>query len=261
MGRLNLVDLADPNRSGYAPYISVSQPDDNCQLILTTPAHVSEEHCGVPVAAYSHAACGSVTVDSTFMVQYCCGAEDCNNAGVGLRSLGGKPKKIELTVDGKVVEPAQIGSPPPAIRQLESAKLRTLVKNDDDDDGICDGDWVADEGKEDYTRESDDRQVVYSNFNGGEVQITKTREQSWTQETSASLGFADVLSLGLSFSESYEKSVSDSTSYTYSTKPGQTGSIVFTPTLRCSTGMCKARHLTGRRDTDDGLDRYWHLRR
>jgi hypothetical protein len=49
-------------------------------------------------------------------------------------------------------------------------------------DDKCDkGSWLADAGKEKYTKPSSSTQVVYASGSGpADITITKTREQSWS---------------------------------------------------------------------------------
>lgn len=76
------------------------------------------------------------------------------------------------------------------------------------DDGLCDGKWVPVRSKEDYTRPIDGAQIVSELYTGpGDVQISKTSIQSWSTTIETSLGFADVISLGLSFSSEFSESL------------------------------------------------------
>jgi len=240
-------DFAESDSGGWEAYLDVQDPGDGCKHIITTPADVDVEGCGVPVASFSHAACSVLDMDVTFMYQWCCGSEDCEGAGVSKRGTAGNHRQT-LTVNGTVVEPIQKGSPPSARKRMPQSLFgRSSLLNREEDDGKCDGDWTPDDGAEEFTTESDDRQVVFSDFRGGSVTITETRSQTWTSETSASLGFADVLSLGISMTESFSESVEDSTAYTFDDETGQIGSVVFTPTLKCSTGhgTCDGEDVSG----------------
>lgn len=96
---------------------------------------------------------------------------------------------------------------------------------------------MADEGQESYTRPVDGGQVVYSGIGSGQkVSITHERSTSYTQTLGSDIGFADIFSIGVSFEESMEETTTDGTSHDFTAKEGQTGDVVFTPFLRCSTG-------------------------
>lgn len=237
--------------------MNVEDPGDGCKHMITTPADVDVEECGALVGSWSHAACAVLDMDLTFMYQWCCHG-GCEGAGISKRDAL-EPRVQQLTKNGSVIEPIQVGSPPPTRkrapdslfgrpslldrdeddrRRVPESVFNGPVLNSRDDDGICDGDWQAEgEEWEEYTTTSNERQVVFAGFRGGTVSITKARSQQWTSETSAELGFADVLSLGLSFSESFSETVTDTSAYSFTDETGQIGSIVFTPTLKCSKGM------------------------
>lgn len=52
--------------------IHVTQPDTGCKYIVRSPAGVTiYEGCGIPVVAVTGPVCQKVTLESTFMLQFC----------------------------------------------------------------------------------------------------------------------------------------------------------------------------------------------
>ena len=133
--------------------------------------------------------------------------------------------------NGTVIEPAARGQPDPQGASRRStvplSKRDTCEKNS----------WVADAGMESYTRPADGGQVVYSNLaDGQEVTISVERSVSYTQTMGAEFGFADILSFGVSMESSITETTTESTERKFSAPKGQTGKVIFSPFLRCSTG-------------------------
>lgn len=180
------------------------------------------------------------------MVQFCCGRDDCSAAGIiGLpgrdehssaagsvvHAASGGARSLRLVVNGTEVKPAYLGPPKTATSRRSRKAVTPRAK------GICDGKWTPVAGKEDYTRPADGAQIVSKLYKGPvEVQITKTRTQGWSTTIEASIGFEDVLSLGVSFSEEFSESESDSEAATYPLEKGEEGYVAWTSYLRCSQG-------------------------
>ena len=63
----------------------MGEPNPECQIIIMSPVgqDVAGTNCGNVVLASKSAGCYYTHLDSTFMVQYCCGSGDCAAAGVG----------------------------------------------------------------------------------------------------------------------------------------------------------------------------------
>lgn len=172
------------------------------------------------------------------MVQFCCGTGDCTAAGAapGKRSGSGSGGLYLKYANGSIIPPLQEGPmllDAPAAKIQRSSRPASLVAR-----SACSKDsWIADTDQDDYTRPADSSQVVYTGITQGQtVTFTTERSISYTQTLSASLGFADIISLGVSVSTSITEETSDSTAYTFEAPEGQTGNIVFTASLRCSTG-------------------------
>lgn len=261
-----------PTDSGYQPYLDIPQPDPGCKVLVRSPADTTQAGCGFLKGAFGNAACAVLSIEKTFMVQFCCGLGDCNAAGAGARRIKRSAKFGDVTVfeeldkeafnaaaagggmfsyklrsaNGSVIEPAAIGLPPdtttdraskdaqaavPAVKKSVSNPLQARV------DKCEEGSWVPDAGKEDYTKPADGTQVVYGSVSGpATIEITKARTQDWTTTMDASLGFGNILSMGISFSNEYGESITDTKSQSFPVPAGQTGSVGFTPYLECTTG-------------------------
>ncbi|KAI1267908.1 hypothetical protein F5Y18DRAFT_415458 [Xylariaceae sp. FL1019] len=282
-------DFEGSENGGYSPFLSVPQPDPGCEIIIKSPAGLDVEGCGYSIGSYSHAACSHVEIDTTFMVQFCCGSGDCT-AATGSRSLqrsarfndeylvsrsGGGGSLYLSYPNGTMIQPAQVGKAPEntyeatqntkAVESPTSLDIGHHTKRDGNPDGWgncpnantpaekrglpmnnltprdCKFDkdsWVADGAS--YTRPSDVTTVVLGSVDGGtdgvDYVITHERSQSWTSSESVDLGFADIISLGVSFSEEYNCQVSDGQQTTFHVGTGQVGDVVFTPFLNCQRG-------------------------
>ncbi|CAJ2513932.1 Uu.00g020510.m01.CDS01 [Anthostomella pinea] len=270
---------------GFAPFMDVPKPDDGCEIIIKSPASTRRAGCGHPIGSYKDGVCAALELDTTFMVQFCCGTGDCQAALPGsqrsvrfdpmylsARSGGGGGMYL-LRQDGTQIEPLEEGyaspattdkekredQPPSSTPSSSDQKLPHAGNKRDDEcpSGVqakrrdlqgssavkreCKPDkksWVAD--GEDYTRPADSTSIVLADVDGGTGGSTETvsheRSQTWTTSASASLGFADVLSLGVSFTQEYSCEISDTKSYQFSIPAGQVGDVGFTAYLDCQTG-------------------------
>ncbi|KAI4593020.1 hypothetical protein KJ359_010274 [Pestalotiopsis sp. 9143b] len=268
-GNDDFADLGSES-GGYSVWLDVAEPERNCQTIIKSPARTVELGCGTPIAAYSHEACGHLELDTTFMVQSCCD-DECDDAGLSTRSAKFPPDYLRARGsggggsglylhrrDGTRIEPIEVGLPPeyagsqssrPARRavsadNLEScndtppqvtSKKRALFGRDK-----CTGYEDSWEQTDEYTRPADDSTMVKSGVNGGtagnQIGVSTSRSQTWTSSVSMDFGFADVISMGLSFSEDESCQLTDTEQYTFSVPAGQVGNVYWTATLHCYTG-------------------------
>lgn len=186
------------------------------------------------------------------MVQFCCGC-DCGEAGVvnvpkcsakfgALASGAGVSGTVRLQRNGTLITPAYEGPAQPKLGDTPShrapAEMITARA-----EGACNGDWAPGPAKQDarYIRHADGASIVSSAAvdggpDGSTTTISGTRTQSWSTTIEMSLGIADVLSLGLSFSSTFEESVSDTEAFEWAVPAGETGYVVFTGYLMCSFG-------------------------
>ncbi|KAK8041645.1 hypothetical protein PG993_006168 [Apiospora rasikravindrae] len=198
------------------------------------------------------------------MVQFCCGYCDCGAAGIPEQPAcsskfgtlasggGGGSGALRLQRNGTLITPAYEGPAEPVAetdilpetRAIPSqrAPVELTTREDEKPKGVCAGDWKPgpNPGDEDYVRPADGATMVKTKVDGGEsgskVQISTARTQSWSTTMEVSLGIADVLSLGLSFSSTFEESITDTTTVEFSVPAGETGYVIFTAWVRCSVG-------------------------
>jgi hypothetical protein len=179
------------------------------------------------------------------MIQSCCG-KACKDAGVSkIRGIGPMGAVRSVSVDGRGglvlknangtrIEPAEIGPPP------ELANDGKTIRRDEDHH-CTKNSWS---GGDVLTKPADNVQIVKSSVTGpASVQVTTERTQSWTN--SMSLGFNDIISLGVS--TEFTESVSSSVAVTVDIAEGQTGKLGFTATLSCSIGkgQCNGADVEG----------------
>ncbi|RYP61000.1 hypothetical protein DL771_010285 [Monosporascus sp. 5C6A] len=269
---------------GYAPFIDVPKPDPGCKIIIKSPADTTRAGCGYPVGSFSQGVCATVNLDTTFMVQFCCGVDDCKAAGASKRSAkfdseyvlgsrsGGSGAAYLYRADGTKIEPIAEGQPPSTSEELEAASHTTrstaeepsntrakrgdptgtdcppsvrAKKRDLTEVQVFKRDCTPDEGSwepagDSYTRPSTQTSILLSEVGGGndgtDMEITQARTQTWSTSASMDFGFADVLTLGVSFTQETGCQVTDEDSYTFRVPSGQTGDVGFTAFLECHEG-------------------------
>ncbi|KAI1331522.1 hypothetical protein F5Y16DRAFT_395402 [Xylariaceae sp. FL0255] len=250
--------------------IAVPQQDSGCFLILKSPADTSLPGCGLIQNYFGDEICGNVELHETFMVQFCCGDGDCSAAGIpgqtkreepltasakfsrsydltqpDLSSLsarsGSGARSLKIAMDGKEVEPIYVG--PPLATSAADDSSPSVARR-----GVCNGVWTPQAGLADYTRPADGSEVVSQVYTGPvTVAITKSRTTERSTTIEASLGFEDILSLGISFSSSITKGLETSEQASYPIPAGETGSVAWTAFWRCTTGSgtCNGATVTG----------------
>ncbi|KAH6641071.1 hypothetical protein F5144DRAFT_481645 [Chaetomium tenue] len=253
-------DFPGSDGGGWRPYIEIPELDETCQFIIRSPAHTDMPGCGYPIASFSNPVCAVVNLEKTFMVQFCCGLGDYSSAGASkLRrsakfggaygwnerldtaaASGGMYSIVLRDANGTEIKPAQVGPPPDSLSthrsaplQIDTAPAGVSTRQLHPRSSCSENSWTADDGYSEYTRPADNTQIVKTSVAGpADQQISTTRSQSFT--TSMNLGFADVLSLGVSFemTESY----GDSESSTFHVPDGQSGDVGFTAYLICTRG-------------------------
>ncbi|RAQ98698.1 hypothetical protein DDE82_008995 [Stemphylium lycopersici] len=227
---------------GYSVYFDVQEHEPGCATIVKSPASTDLVGCGAAIAAFKQPACVLLNLETTFMLQNCCG-DDCDSAGAKMiRGIGqmGAPRSVLLDgrgglllkyANGTIIEPAEI-APPSAPVNAGSMKRQALRTTEQrlQKRSCTENSW---KGGEVFTKPADNVQIVATALRGqGEITVSKARTQSWS--TSMSIGIADVLSLGVS--TEFSKSVTSSTQRTFNIAEGQEGKLGFTATLSCSTG-------------------------
>ncbi|KAH7304734.1 hypothetical protein B0I35DRAFT_484294 [Stachybotrys elegans] len=240
--------------------------DQTCQWLLKSPAAVDIQTCGVPLVITRGPACRSVSLDESFMLQFCCGSGDCCAAGApnvpgcnpnGMSTVrrdlpsdllirdtnGDKKLAIRATsggvmfldANGNIIPPAYQGPPvQPMPRSLEKPAVISSKRQE----SCTAGSWV-DEGAE-FQTTSSNSQVVSELVDGGPdgviAVISKQRTSTWSTTMEANVGFADIFSMGISFSITQEESISTSETYEFPVPAGQRGFVSFTPYVVCKNG-------------------------
>ena len=233
---------------GYSLWVDVPEPDAGCQVIVKFPAATTLQACGTVVGAFEHATCQAMTFRDTFMMQSCCGSDDCKAAGVGKKMIRGMDWKrtagatgVTLTfANGSVIEPLEIGNPPElnakSKRAFEPAPL--FVRDDPDtSDSSCTS-WTPDSDLlKDYTRPADAVQIVATGVNGGTSGGTTTISTARTVEWSISVTTGvDLEIVKAETTIEFSQSITDTKTKTWTVPAGEVGKVGFTPTLRCSQG-------------------------
>lgn len=177
------------------------------------------------------------------MVQFCCGTGDCTAAGAdakrsakfGRRSGGGGGGVYLKHANGTIIKPAYEG---PVTSEITSTSKASVEARDLSKRSACTKDsWVPDAGQESYTRPAEGSSIVATGVAGPQditISTSLTSEYSTTIE--ADIGFADIFSMGISTSETFTESITDSTDRLFSVPDGQEGDVGFTALWMCSTG-------------------------
>ncbi|KAK8062317.1 hypothetical protein PG997_014414 [Apiospora hydei] len=179
-------------------------------FMIRSPASISAVGCGNLVYSTQKAQCsGSITLEDTFMVQFCCGAGDCDAAHVPagkrgddlmLSGGGSSGGGVYLQFpNGTMIEPLAVGTPPPPTsfatrRAAAAAAIEARA---------CEG------------------------YKEGSASTSTTFE--------ASVGDAlGIISVSVGFT--FENSTSDAQSIAIAVPAGQSGYIGWTPIYRCTKG-------------------------
>jgi hypothetical protein len=229
-------------RRGYNVYFDVQKHDPGCATIVKSPAATDLVGCGAVIAAFQQPACAVLNLETSFMLQNCCG-DDCDSAGAKMiRGLGqmGSPRSVLVDghgglllkyANGTIIEPLEVAPPSaPVVARSMQRQARRTTEHRLQKRSCVKNSW---KGGDVLTKPADNVQIVAGSQTGpGTVTITESRTQTWS--TSMSLGIADILSLGVSaeFSESETSGIDK----TWELLEGQTGEIGFTATMSCSTG-------------------------
>ncbi|KAI7326877.1 hypothetical protein KC326_g163 [Hortaea werneckii] len=169
-----------------------AEQDPNCQVIVKSPADTSLQGCGYMVANFAQPACATLDLDTTFMVQFCCGTGDCSAAGAGMKrsakfgrdsaSSGGGGLYLK-DVNGTVIQPVKVGEVESTAGGTGEAKRSPAPESVFARSNCEEGSWVADPNRDDYTRPADNTQVVLTGVAGPQtissrlVSASKNRSQ------------------------------------------------------------------------------------
>lgn len=216
--------------------------------MVKSPANTDVQGCGFPLGSLKQAGCLPLILKETFMVEFCCGHDNCHDMGAGRRGLpppkfspnwnnmlrsdkqirsGGSGWVYLNDADGNIIQPLEVGT----AYGVEKKAAQAISARED---GRCNGDW---EGTEPYTKPSDTTQILVHGIAGSATRSLQV-SQSWTNGTDFSLGVADVLSLGATFSKSFTETKTETTTQTITVPKGQVGDWGFTATMECTKGTC-----------------------
>ena len=223
----------------YNVWAQMSEPcgGEVGNLMVRSPAALATVGCGDLIYDTTEAECSaSLALQDTSMVQFCCGAGDCQAAGVpwGRRiGIGGHTDRLStgglqgvyLTFpNGTVIEPIAVGRSPFKAnmkRQCEGWKEDSYIASGEPYLKTFDTYFVSDP----QPAQDQDREV--------EITQTVTVETSTSFDVSIGDPFGIIsLSVGFEFSRQQQTSVS----YKFTVPAGQTGRVGFTPVYICTTG-------------------------
>lgn len=137
-------------RRGYTVYFDVQKHTPGCATIVKSPASTDLVGCGAAIAVFKQEACAVLKLETSFMIQSCCGT-DCDSAGGKMiRGIGQMGAARSISLDGRggillnypngtTIEPIEKGPPSnlvdkktkreaiePAVQRLEK---RSCTKN------------------------------------------------------------------------------------------------------------------------------------
>lgn len=111
-------------------------------MIVKSPASTDIEGCGFTVGSFRNAVCAALVLQDSFMIQHCCGTDNCADAGVGAgpKMIRGMDYKRGLSArgveikgkDGKIIEPSQVGEPIKKKKALARSDTPAVFRRDDD---------------------------------------------------------------------------------------------------------------------------------
>ncbi|KAL8787750.1 MAG: hypothetical protein Q9213_002070 [Squamulea squamosa] len=231
---------------GTKVYLDIFEPEKGCAVIVRSPASTEEVGCGFNVGTFRNPTCAAITLQETFMIQHCCGSNNCEDAGAGAKMIRGMDYKRGLSgrsvdirdKDGNVIQPEEEGFPP-------LGKPSKLARRKDNDDDGC-KDYVPD--GEVYTRPADATQIVATGVSGGttgsEVEISE--ERSVSQSITFSAGI-NIEIISASTEMTFEETITNGKTKKWTVPAGQTGKVGFTPNLKCTKGalMCDGNESKG----------------
>ncbi|KAI4194839.1 MAG: hypothetical protein LQ346_003600 [Caloplaca aetnensis] len=248
-------DFEAAEGGGTKVFLDVFEPDKGCAVIVRSPASTDELGCGFNVGTFRNPTCAAIVLQETFMIQHCCGSNNCEEAGAGAKLIRGIDYKrsgltghsVTITdKDGNLIEPKQQGYPPQRKRSAPSpaAKANKLTSRGENDDDCKE--YVPD--GEVYTRPADVTQIVATGVNGGttgsEVEITEERSVSQSITFSAGINI-EIISASTEIS--FEETLTNGKSKKWTIPAGQSGKVGFTPNLKCTKGalMCDGNESKG----------------
>lgn len=214
--------------------------DSGCQVIVQTPVVATDGQCGGNVLIAQGATCAPIKVDNTFMVQFCCGVDDCGAAGAppGRRSanpassFGGSGSSGGMLLmhdrDGNVIEPKPISD---VLIDSNSPSSKRALTTESTVEKRCEeftpsGDPYTKPGAQTIVSDT----VTCPPTQGCNAQMGESVTESFSVEGSVSVG--DPLGIvSASVSVGWEESTTREFSSTFEFGAGERGYVVFVPIL------------------------------
>lgn len=242
--------FSSPSGNGYDVWWNSGKPNDDCRIVVRTPASTDLPACGYFLTSWSQAGCYYTSIVQSFMLQYCCGQGDCDAASPAAsmadahaQAKMGNTTILSIPMDDLGASGASFGT-----RSIEGVgdfswkrSDHTYTKREPVEEPKVHRRDCTFNPTTDRTSVGG-RQVRASgtqvcNTQGGcalttVATVTEGRSLSATFSLTQGTWNAVGSSLGYTFSES--KSYSVSTDYTQS--QGTTGYLSYTPTLYCWSG-------------------------
>lgn len=235
-------------------FFDVPVIDPGCQILVRTPVVPDQNGgCGGNVLDAQGATCAPVLVDQTFTVLFCCGTEDCKNAGAAAkRSIDGGDQGLDGRTapmlfkhrNGTIIPP--LGYAVNELGELVSSAVE--AEHGDNDTDVpslsstlnkrdC-GSFTVTKEPYDYAFPENYRisdTVSCATGEACQVQMSGTVEKSFS--TSVSVSVSDPFGIiTASTSLTWEKSMSRTFSTTHSFPPGTRGYLEFIPIMTCVEG-------------------------
>jgi hypothetical protein len=69
-------------KDSYDVWWNSNEMDEGCRLIVRTPATVDVQNCGYYLTGWHNKGCYKTHLRNSFVLQFCCGSGDCDDAGV-----------------------------------------------------------------------------------------------------------------------------------------------------------------------------------
>lgn len=216
-------------------------------MIVRSPASTDEPGCGFAVGTFRNPTCAAIVLQDTFMIQHCCGSNNCEDAGAGAKMIRGIDYKrsglagrsVTITdKNGNVIEPKEEGYPPQRKPSAAPAPAPAAANNKlisrAEDDPSC-KEWVP-EG-EVYTRPAAKTQIVATGVNGGttgsEVEISQERSVSRSTTIGGGINWSII---SASVEVTFTETITNTKTKKVTIPAGQSGKVGFTPNLKCTRG-------------------------
>ncbi|KAM0718468.1 hypothetical protein Q7P37_005538 [Cladosporium fusiforme] len=228
--------------TGYNVWFDSGEPDDNCRVIVRTPASQEVENCGNYLTSWTSAGCYQTTLQDSYNLQFCCGTGDCDAAMPSssmaqARSLGMQG----ATASTQLVYKSENDNSTSGTKDLgNGASLRWAKRNSSPPAQLSkkkrDCDSYSEERK--YTERGEQQRVSptqsCTSNNGCDLEVSSevTTGRSWSVGFSVTILEVISASTEMEFTESESYSLST----TFSQTSGSSGYVTFSPTLECTSG-------------------------